>query len=94
MGTLGRVHNSAHCKRWCMSAQRSQWRSVALQVWMETQTKVAFFSWVDSDVIHALHRQQRAAKRPERQEGLLITIRPTRGGDALRLQAVSVAQSE
>lgn len=63
-------------------------------LWMETQTKGAFFSWVDSDVIHAIYRQQRVAKGSERQEGLLITIRPTSGGNALRLQAVSVAQSD
>lgn len=63
-------------------------------LWMETQTKGAFFSWVDSDVIHAIYRQQRVAKGSERQEGLLITIRPTSGGNALRLQAVSVAQSK
>lgn len=82
--------NSAHCKRWRMSAQHSQFCGAA---GVDGDTNQRSIFWVDSDVIHALHRQQRVAKESERQEGLL-TIRPTSGGDALRLQAVSVAQSE
>lgn len=91
MGILGRVRILHTVKG---DARSPSAPSGVLQVRMETQTKGTFCSGLDGDVIHALHRQQRAAKGSERQEGLSITIRGTSGGNAPRLQALSAEQSD